>query len=205
RWHQSWRGRDSGSAGRPRQQKGGPVTKLLIAVHPEDHFQGDPAAPCTLVEYGDYQCPSCGQAYPIVKKLERHFGKRLALVFRNFPLTQIHPWAEPAAEVAEFAAEYDKFWQMHDQLFENQSRLSNALFLELAENLDLSPTGASGSFRRHPQRCQRHAYILHQRPTPQRTTRFRHPEPRHSGSDLTQRRSQGKAAVVSAQNPRNVK
>ena len=116
------------------------MTKLLIAVHPEDHFQGDPAAPCTLVEYGDYQCPSCGLAYPMVKKLQRHFGKRLALVFRNFPLTQIHPWAEPAAEVAEFAARYDKFWQMHDQLFENQSRLSNALFLELAENLDLSPT-----------------------------------------------------------------
>jgi len=116
------------------------VTKLLIAVHPEDHLQGDPAAPCTLVEYGDYECPSCGLAYPMVKKLQRHFGKRLALVFRNFPLTQIHPWAEPAAEVAEFAARYDKFWQMHDQLFENQSRLSNALFLELAENLDLSPT-----------------------------------------------------------------
>jgi protein-disulfide isomerase len=116
------------------------VTKLLIAVHPEDHLQGNPAAPCTLVEYGDYQCPSCGLAYPMVKKLQRHFGKRLALVFRNFPLTQIHPWAEPAAEVAEFAARYDKFWQMHDQLFENQSRLSNALFLELAENLDLSPT-----------------------------------------------------------------
>jgi protein-disulfide isomerase len=116
------------------------MTKLLIAVHPEDHLQGDPAAPCTLVEYGDYQCPSCGQAYPMIKKLQRHFGKRLALVFRNFPLTQIHPWAEPAAEVAEFAAEYDKFWQMHDQLFENQPHLSNALFLELAENLDLSPT-----------------------------------------------------------------
>ena len=116
------------------------MTKLLIAVHPEDHLQGNPAAPCTLVEYGDYQCPSCGLAYPMVKKLQRHFGKRLALVFRNFPLTQIHPWAEPAAEVAEFAARYDKFWQMHDQLFENQSRLSNALFLELAENLDLSPT-----------------------------------------------------------------
>ena len=116
------------------------MTKLLIAVHPEDHLQGDPAAPCTLVEYGDYECPSCGLAYPMVKKLQRHFGKRLALVFRNFPLTQIHPWAEPAAEVAEFAARYDKFWQMHDQLFENQSNLSNALFLELAENLDLSPT-----------------------------------------------------------------
>ena len=116
------------------------MTKLLIAVHPEDHLQGDPAAPCTLVEYGDYECPSCGLAYPMVKKLQRHFGKRLALVFRNFPLTQIHHWAEPAAEVAEFAARYDKFWQMHDQLFENQSRLSNALFLELAENLDLSPT-----------------------------------------------------------------
>jgi hypothetical protein len=188
------------------------MTKLSIAVHPEDHLQGDPAAPCTLVEYGDYQCPSCGQAYPMVKKLQRHFGERLALVFRNFPLTQIHPWAEPAAEVAEFAAEHGKFWQMHDQLFENQSHLSNALFLELAENLDLSPTELQAAvagrtyrdqvrqevFRRHPQRRQRHAHILHQRPTPQRTTRFRHAEPHHSGSDLTQRHSSACASSASS-------
>jgi protein-disulfide isomerase len=116
------------------------MTKLSIAISAEDHIQGDLTAECILVEYGDYQCPSCGQAYPVVKKLQKHFGKRLSLVFRNFPLTQIHPWAEPAAEVAEFAGAQGKFWEMHDLLFENQQELSNALFLELADTLDLSPS-----------------------------------------------------------------
>ncbi len=77
------------------------MTKLSIPVSAKDHRQGDPDAPCTLVEYGDYQCPSCGQAYPIVKRVQKHFGKRLSFVFRNFPLTQMHPFAEPAAETAE--------------------------------------------------------------------------------------------------------
>ena len=65
-----------------------PMSKLSVPVGVDDHMQGDPAAACVLVEYGDYQCPSCGQAYTIVKRLQRHFGKRLAFVFRNFPLTQ---------------------------------------------------------------------------------------------------------------------
>ena len=116
------------------------MTGLSIAVTAEDHIQGDRAAECSLVEYGDYQCPYCGQAYPIVKKLQKHFGKRLSLVFRNFPLTQMHPWAESAAEVAEFAGANGKFWEMHDLLFENQAHFSNALFVELSENLDLLPS-----------------------------------------------------------------
>ena len=114
------------------------MSKLLIAVGPQDHIQGDPAAEFSLVEYGDYQCSVCGQAYPIVKRLQKHFGKRLSFVFRNFPMSQIHPWAEPAAEVAEFAGEQGKFWEMHYLLFENQQSLSNALFLKLADTLDLS-------------------------------------------------------------------
>ena len=64
---------------------------LQIAVTSADHIQGDPHAHVTLVEYGDYECPACGLAYPIVKALQKHFGKRLRFVFRNFPLTQIHP------------------------------------------------------------------------------------------------------------------
>lgn len=115
------------------------MTKLAVAVSAKDHRQGDPAAPCTLVEYGDYQCPSCGQAYPIVKRVQKHFGKRLSFVFRNFPLTQIHPYAEPAAETAEFAASYDKFWEMHDLLYENQARLDDDLLVELTEELQLAP------------------------------------------------------------------
>ncbi len=114
------------------------MSKLSIAVSADDHIQGDPSAECSLVEYGDYECPHCGAAYPIVKRLQKHFGKRLSFVFRNFPLAQIHPWAEPAAEVAEFAGANSKFWEMHDLLFENQESLGNALFLELADKLDLS-------------------------------------------------------------------
>jgi protein-disulfide isomerase len=115
------------------------MTKLSSPLSAKDHRQGDPDAPCTLVEYGDYQCPSCGQAYPIVKRVQKHFGKRLSLVFRNFPLTQMHPYAEPAAETAEFAGAHGKFWEMHDLLYENQGRLDEELLVELAEQLRLVP------------------------------------------------------------------
>lgn len=116
------------------------MSKLAIAVSAKDHRQGDEHAPCTLVEYGDYQCPSCGQAYPIVKRLQKHFGKRLLFVHRNFPLSQMHPFAEPAAESAEFAAEHQKFWPMHDLLYENQADLGDeALLPRLAEGLQLDP------------------------------------------------------------------
>ena len=113
------------------------MSKLSIPISAEDHMQGDPAASCSLVEYGDYECPSCGQAYPMVKQLQGHFGVRLSVVFRNFPLSQIHPWAEPAAEVAEFAGYYGKFWEMHDMLYEDQGNLSAALFADLTQALDL--------------------------------------------------------------------
>jgi protein-disulfide isomerase len=114
------------------------MSKLSIPISANDHLSGDLDAACSLVEYGDYQCPSCGMAYPIVKQLQKHFGKRLLFVFRNFPLSQIHPWAEPAAEAAEFAGQQDKFWEMHDLLYENQESLSDALFSKLAESLGLS-------------------------------------------------------------------
>jgi protein-disulfide isomerase len=114
------------------------MSQLKIPVGPEDHSQGDAAAPCTLVEYGDYQCPYCGQAYPMVKRLQKHFGRRLRFVFRNFPLNQAHPYAEVAAETAEFAAAHGKFWEMHDLLYENQDRLDTALLPELTEALQLS-------------------------------------------------------------------
>jgi protein-disulfide isomerase len=115
------------------------MSKLSVPVSDKDHRQGDPDAPCTLVEYGDYQCPSCGHAYPIVKRVQKHFGKRLLFVFRNFPLSEMHPYAEPAAETAEFAAAHHKFWEMHDLLYENQDRLDDALLFQLARQLQLDP------------------------------------------------------------------
>ena len=121
------------------------MTKLRIPIGPADHMQGDPNAPCTLVEYGDYECPHCGRAYPIVHRVQKHFGHRLLFVFRNFPLNQSHPHAESAAETAEFAATQDKFWEMHDALFENQDRLGPDLYEELAEELGLDPAALSAS------------------------------------------------------------
>jgi protein-disulfide isomerase len=115
------------------------MSSLKVAVNPTDHIQGHEHAGCTLVEYGDYECPHCGHAYPIVKLIQKHFGKRLRFVFRNFPLNESHPHAESAAESAEFAGAHGKFWEMHDLLFENQDRLSGDLYLELAQELQLAP------------------------------------------------------------------
>jgi protein-disulfide isomerase len=112
---------------------------LRVPVTDQDHIQGNDDAKCTLVEYGDYQCPHCGHAHPIVKRLQKHFGKRLRFVFRNFPLAEIHSNAESAAETAEFAGAHEKFWGMHDGLFENQESLGGSLYLQLTQQLDLSP------------------------------------------------------------------
>jgi len=101
---------------------------LVVPVSKRDHVQGLSSAPVTLVEYGDYQCPFCGDAYPIIKELQRHFGDQLRFVFRNYPLARIHAYAERAAEAAEAADAQGKFWEMHDYLFEHQDALD-------AENL----------------------------------------------------------------------
>jgi len=96
---------------------------LTQPVSERDHIQGPVDAPLTLVEYGDYQCPYCGAAYPVVKRVQKKLGKKLRFVFRNFPLTQAHPYAMIAAEAAEAAALQGKFWDMHDLLFEQQTFL----------------------------------------------------------------------------------
>ena len=106
--------------------------QLKPEVSDQDHIQGRADAEVTLVEYGDYECPHCGRAHPVVKRLQKHFGDSLRFVFRNFPLTEIHPLAEPAAESAEFAATNGKFWEMHDGIFEHQFQLSRELLLTLA-------------------------------------------------------------------------
>jgi protein-disulfide isomerase len=99
--------------------------RLVSPVGDRDHAQGPADAPVTLVEYGDYECPHCGRAYPIVKDVQRRLGKRLRFVFRNFPLANMHPHAEHAAEAAEAAAAQDHFWEMHDALFEHQQALDD--------------------------------------------------------------------------------
>jgi protein-disulfide isomerase len=113
----------------------GDVPRLKLPVtETRDHIQGSPDAKVTLLEYGDYQCPYCGEAYPIIKKIQQRFGNNLRFVFRNFPLTEAHPFAETGAEIAEAAAAQGKFWEMHDHLYENQQSLSNLdFFVRYAE------------------------------------------------------------------------
>jgi protein-disulfide isomerase len=113
------------------------TARLAVPVSQSDHQQGPESAPVTLVEFGDYECPYCGQAYPIVKEIQRRLGDRLRFVFRNFPLTQSHPHAEHAAEAAEAAAIQGKFWEMHDYLFEHQQALEDTHLVHYAVALQL--------------------------------------------------------------------
>jgi protein-disulfide isomerase len=116
-------------------------SRLALPVGVRDHVQGPDSALLTLVEYGDFECPQCGLAYPIVKEIQRAFGERLRFVFRHFPLTNNHPHAQRAAEAAEWAASHDMFWEMHDALFADQDSLSDRQILERASALGL-PRGS---------------------------------------------------------------
>jgi protein-disulfide isomerase len=113
------------------------MTRLKTPVTAEDHSQGPPDAPITLVEYGDYECPHCGRAHGIVKRLQQVFGDDLRFVFRHFPLSTIHPHAQLAAEAAEAAGAHGRFWAMHDWLFENQDDISPPRLADAARILGL--------------------------------------------------------------------
>lgn len=112
-------------------------TQLSPPVSAKDHSRGSPMALVTLVEYGDFECPYCGRAYPIVKELEHRAGDLVRVIFRNFPLTNLHPHAELAAQAAEAAGAQGKFWQMHDVIFEHQSQLDRASLETYAEGIGL--------------------------------------------------------------------
>jgi len=126
-------------------QPGAP--RLKPPVGERDHAQGPADARVTLVEYGDYECPHCGRAYPIVKAVQRHFGPRLRFVFRNFPLTEAHPHAALAAAAAETAADHGKFWEMHDLLFEHQDRLEAPDLVQYASRLGIRSEGFLDAIR----------------------------------------------------------
>ncbi len=114
-----------------------------------DHIQGPAEAGVTLVEYGDYECPYCGAAYPIIKQVQARMGERLRFVFRNFPITTSHPHAEQAAEAAEAAGAQDRFWKMHDLLYENQKRLRGEDLHGYAEKLELDVEAFSKELAEH--------------------------------------------------------
>jgi protein-disulfide isomerase len=114
-----------------------PPGSLTLPVAGRDHIQGSMDAPIMLLEYGDYECPYCGEAYPIIKAIQERLGDRLCFAFRNFPLVQSHPHAQHAAEAAEAAGAQGKFWEMHDLLYENQEALADEDIAEYASTLGL--------------------------------------------------------------------
>ena len=113
------------------------MSRLTPPVSAADHRSGPDKTPVTLVEYGDFECPSCGAAHPIVEAVRRKMGARLRFVFRHFPLTQMHPHAMHAAEAAEAAGAQDKFWPMHSMLFEHQDALEDEDLVGYAKALHL--------------------------------------------------------------------
>jgi protein-disulfide isomerase len=112
--------------------------RLRVPVSEADHVQGPANAPLELIEYGDYECPFCRQAYDVVQRTQRAFGHDLRFVFRNVPLTQFLPHAMNAARAAEAAALQNRFWEMHDTLYENQENLDDESLLAYAAALDLN-------------------------------------------------------------------
>ena len=99
--------------------------RLTRPVAGRDHIQGSIDASITLLEYGDYECPLCGEVYPVIKAIQERLGDELCFAFRNFPLATMHPHSEHAAEAAEAAGAQGSFWEMHDVLFENQDALED--------------------------------------------------------------------------------
>src|SRR6267143_1755735 len=106
----------------------------LTLPDPErDHISGSAGGLTRLLEYGDYECPFCAEVQPIVKEIQRRLGDDLLFGFRNFPLTNIHPHSEHAAEAAEAAGTQGNFWAMHDLLFENLYATDSRRFQERSE------------------------------------------------------------------------
>ena len=138
----------------------GGIDHLTVPVHATDHALGSADAPVTLVEYGDFECPFCGRSYPAVKALRLHFGEQLRFVFRHFPRPE-HPHARQAAEAAEAAGAQgaDRFWQMHDWLFEHQQTLENTDFLAFAIESGFDAERFETELEQHRYRERVHADI----------------------------------------------
>jgi len=111
--------------------------ELAVPVQNTDNVMGASHAPVTIVEYGDFECPNCKQAAPALKLLLERFAGRVRVVFRHFPLEEVHPHALAAAEAAECAGGQGKFWEMHDLLFANQDHLKTNQLHSYAERLQL--------------------------------------------------------------------
>jgi protein-disulfide isomerase len=127
-------------------------------------FREEDSTQATLVEYGDYECPYCGQAYPIVKEVQKPLKNKLRFVFRNFPITQTHPHAQQAAEAA---SAQNKFWEMHDYLFEHQNALANVDLEQYAKKIQI------GNISTFKSELGQHIYAARVRRFPKRCTQWR--------------------------------
>jgi protein-disulfide isomerase len=126
------------------------LVDLAVPVDPErDHIRGPGEAPVTLVEYGDFECPYCGQAEPSVRELLREHGGDVRYVWRHLPLTDVHPHAELAAEASEAAALQDKFWEMHDLLLDHQGALTVRDLTGYASSIELDLEKFAADLRAH--------------------------------------------------------
>jgi protein-disulfide isomerase len=140
----------------PNPSDNSPSTVLADPVTEKDHAIGPANAPITIVEYGDYECPSCLNAFPIIEEVRAKLGDRLRFVFRHFPQSSIHPHASAAADAAEAAAEQGAFWKMHAELFRHQKELADIDFSHLALRLGLEIYGfeTSRSREKHRRRVE---------------------------------------------------
>jgi protein-disulfide isomerase len=111
--------------------------RLSVPVSKRDWHRGPLNAPAQLLEYGDFECPVCGAIHPLVQAVQEAMGKDLCFAFRNFPLTNMHPHAESAAEAAEAAGAQGRYWEMNDLLFENQEALEEEYLAAYATSLGL--------------------------------------------------------------------
>ena len=123
------------------------AVKLTLPVSERDHIQGPNSAPVTLVEYGDYECPYCAQAYLIIKEVQERMGNKLRFVFRNFPLTSARPRAYRVALAAEAAAVQNKFWDMFDYLFRHGQTNTDENLRKSAAGLGLNMDNFDRDFK----------------------------------------------------------
>lgn len=135
-----------------------PRLELAVPVGGADHVLGSALASMTIVEYGDFECPLCKQTAPVLKHLLERFSGRLRIIYRHFPLAEVHPHALVAAEAAECAAAQGKFWPMHDVLFDNQGQLTLEHLHGYAERvgLDVARYRAEMDNHVHHQRIHEH-------------------------------------------------
>jgi protein-disulfide isomerase len=125
------------------------MSELIPPVTSRDHVRGDPSGLVTLVEFGDYECPFCGKAYPVIQAVEEALGDRLSFAYRHFPIADAHPHALLAAESAEAADAQGMFWEMHDLLYEHQDALTWPDIMQYATTLGLDVEEFERDIRTH--------------------------------------------------------